>query len=255
MTRAQRFGIITAVLVGWLSTTAYALDDALLLRLDILNPALNGTVQAIQPALLTFGIGLFLGTTLGARALANRKATSHPFRIVAVPVAGLGLAIATLALVGPLGLAQSYDALHEPKSQPVSQMEFAPTEWIISVERNGDETIYPLDLLEQHLAINDRVGGKPVLVTWCFSCTSPMAYRAASSERELSFDVVGIHEIDAILEDRETRTWWDEGTGEAVGGPLQGERLERIPAMMVQWRHWQGNPDRAQVAVPSAAAH
>ena len=248
MTRGLWIGIGAAVVVGWLGTAVYALDDAVLLRLDVLDPVLNTTIQSRQPVILGVSIALLLSATLGAW-LGARATPASRVRALALPAGGIGLAIATLTLVGPLGLASSYDALHAPKHRPASQMGFAPTDWIVAVERNGTEVIYPLELLERHLAINDRVGGEPVLMTWCFSCNSPMAYRAEASAGALSFDVVGIHDIDAILEDRQTGTWWDEGTGKAVGGTLQGEVLKRIPATMVQWRHWQGDPSAAHVAV------
>lgn len=250
MTRGPWIGIGAAVVVGWLGTAVYALDNALLLRLDVLDPDLNGRIQSLQPVILGVSVALFLIATVGAW-LGTRATTANGIRALAVLATGIGLAIATPALAGPLDLAQSYDALHEPRHRPASQMDFASQDWVISIERNGHEVIYPLQLLEQHLAINDRVGGAPVLVTWCFSCKSPMAYRATASGQALQFDVVGIHDIDAILEDRQTRTWWDEGTGEAVGGSLQGEQLERIPATMTPWRHWQGDPNQAQVTIRS----
>lgn len=246
MTSTTRWvGLTALALLGWGGAAAYALDDELLLRLDVLNPSLNALTQAYRPAWLA----LSAVSLLGAFAWAWRGTARRIQSTMAVPALGIGLAVITMLAVGPLGLTHSYQSLHGPSRQPVAQADFAPNEWIVSVERNGEEVIYPLDLMERHLAINDRVGGEPVLVTWCFSCNSPMAYRSTASDRALQFDVVGIHDIDAILEDRQTRTWWDEGTGEAVGGPLTGAKLKRIPTMMVQWRHWQGDPDRAQVAV------
>ena len=242
-------GLIVLALFGWGSAAAFALDDELLLRLDVLDPSLNAVLQSYQSLWLILSVLALLGAIGWAgRRTARSTARRLPAPMI-VPLVGAVLAMGTIFALEPLGLAHSYEALHDPSRQPVAEADFAPNEWIISVERNGDEVIYPLDLLERHLAINDRVGDEPVLVTWCFSCNSPMAYRSTASDQALTFDVVGIHEVDAILEDRQTRTWWDEGTGEAVGGPLRGAALARVPTTMVQWQHWQGDPERARVAV------
>lgn len=238
-------GLTALALLGWGGAAAYALDSELLLRLDVLDPSLNALAQTYRPLWLL----LSASTLLGAFGWAWRTGAQRLPMAMIVPLMGAILAVVTVFAVGPLGMTHSYAALHDPARQPVADANVAPDDWVVSLEHDGVEVIYPLDLLERHLAINDRVGGEPVLVTWCFSCKSPMAYRPTASHRTLSFDVVGIHDIDAILEDRETRSWWDEGTGQAVGGPLEGETLERVPTMMVQWRQWQGDPDTAQIAV------
>lgn len=99
MTRGPWIRIGAAVVLGWLGTAAYALDDALLVRLDVLDPDLNRVIQTLQPALLAVSVALLLTATVGAWRWA-RATTASRVRALALPSAGIGLAIATLTLVG-----------------------------------------------------------------------------------------------------------------------------------------------------------
>lgn len=38
-----------------------------------------------------------------------------------------------------------------------------------------------------------------------------------------------------IMYDRQTESWWQEATGEAIAGALAGRQLELLPAALVSW--------------------
>ena len=44
--------------------------------------------------------------------------------------------------------------------------EFRDTELVLGLSMNGESKAYPLDVLSHHEAVNDVVGGVPVVVTW-----------------------------------------------------------------------------------------
>jgi hypothetical protein len=46
--------------------------------------------------------------------------------------------------------------------------------------------------------------------------------------RQLHFQLAGINNQNFIMRDRETGSWWQQVTGEAIQGPLKGQRLETV---------------------------
>lgn len=53
--------------------------------------------------------------------------------------------------------------------------------------------------------------------------------------------------------DHETGSVWSQPIGEAIAGPLKGERLELLPVSLTRWDSWQDNhPDTLALAVESS---
>ena len=58
-------------------------------------------------------------------------------------------------------------ALMSPRYVSASKATFmSPDEKVLGVAVNGDARAYPLRILSWHELVNDRIGGKPVLVSW-----------------------------------------------------------------------------------------
>jgi len=58
---------------------------------------------------------------------------------------------------------------------------------------------------------------------------------------EYSFGVSGKLIMNAlVMYDRQTESLWSQITGEAVLGPLQGTKLEFVPALHTTWAEWKG---------------
>ncbi len=87
-----------------------------------------------------------------------------------------------------------------------------------------------------HEIVNDRVGGRPIAVTYCPLCNSAMVFDATIDATPHSFGVTGkLRHSDMVMYDRETETWWQQATGEAIVGELTGHRLTLLPAWMESW--------------------
>jgi len=54
----------------------------------------------------------------------------------------------------------------------------------------------------------------------------------------LHFRLVGVNNQNLIMEDEETGTWWQQVTGEALLGPLQGRRLEWATFEQLTYEVW-----------------
>jgi hypothetical protein len=67
--------------------------------------------------------------------------------------------------------------------------------------------------------------------------------------RELHFHLAGINNQNFIMRDEETGTWWQQVSGEAIYGPLRGEKLIQVASDEVSYGLWQSeNPSGSVLA-------
>jgi Protein of unknown function (DUF3179) len=111
-----------------------------------------------------------------------------------------------------------------------------PNEPVIALEVNGVSRAYPLQILLWHEVANDRIAGVPVAVTFCSICNSAIVFRRTLGRRVLSFGISGfVHGANMVLYDRQTESWWQQFTGEAIVGDLTGQKLRRLAAQVVSF--------------------
>lgn len=82
------------------------------------------------------------------------------------------------------------------------------------------------------------MGKVPLFVTWCNECNTAMVYRAEMDGKALMFFHANMVNQNMTFADRETRTRWQQQTGEAIEGPLRGNRLKAILAVPQFWWAW-----------------
>ena len=98
---------------------------------------------------------------------------------------------------------------------------------------------YPLRILHAHELVNDELDGDPVAITWCPLCWSAVVYDPVVDGRALTFGVSGkLADDDLVMYDRETGSEWKQSNGEAIAGPLAGERLTVLPAPVMPWERF-----------------
>lgn len=115
-----------------------------------------------------------------------------------------------------------------------------PVEPVIRLERNGDVRAYPLQILTWHEIVNDTVGGVPVIVTFCPLCNTAIAFERTVGDKVLDFGTTGrLRYSNLVMYDRQTETWWQQATGEAIAGELTGTQLKFVPAAIIAWRDFQ----------------
>ena len=112
---------------------------------------------------------------------------------------------------------------------------------VITVIINGEIRGYPLRYLIWHEIVNDVIGGMPVAVTYCPLCNSAVVFDRRLDGRVLELGVSGLlRNSDMIMYDRQTDSWWQQFTGEAIVGELLGARLRKIPSFMENWGRFRG---------------
>jgi hypothetical protein len=108
------------------------------------------------------------------------------------------------------------------------------------VEVEGEVRAYPLQILTWHEIVNDEIAGEPVAVTYCPLCNSTVAFRRELDGEPVEFGTTGmVRNSDLVMYDRETESWWQQITAEAVVGELTGERLEVLPSQILAWEEVQ----------------
>jgi hypothetical protein len=112
----------------------------------------------------------------------------------------------------------------------------ADREPVAVIEIGGISRAYPLQILTWHEIVNDEIGGRPVAVTYCPLCNSTVAFSRVVGERTLDFGTTGmLRNSDLVMYDRQTESWWQQITADAVVGELTGERLEVLPSQILSW--------------------
>jgi hypothetical protein len=91
-------------------------------------------------------------------------------------------------------------------------------------------------VLDRFTVLNDSLAGTPVVVVSGPERAAGRLYRRTAGGRVLTFEVSGDRPEWAV--DVESGSRWDLFEGLSVGGPMQGVRLEAIPATPAYWFAW-----------------
>ncbi len=70
--------------------------------------------------------------------------------------------------------------------------------------------------------------------------------------RALHFYLAGINNQNFLMRDRETGSWWQQITGKAIYGPLQGAALELVLSDELTFGQWRAESPSGQVLAPVA---
>ncbi len=124
----------------------------------------------------------------------------------------------------------------------------SPEDAVFGLAINGDARAYPLRIMDWHEMANDVVGGVPVSLAYCTLCGAAIAYDGRGSDGvTYTFGSSGfLFRSNKLMYDRQTRSLWNQLTGEPVLGALAATdlRLELLPVVLTTWKAWQAeHPD------------
>ena len=138
-------------------------------------------------------------------------------------------------------------AIDKPKFQSVRSAGrwLEDREPVTVVEHGGRARAYPLQLLIWHEIVNDQIGDLPVAVTYCPLCNTAIVFDRRHNGRVLDFGTTGrLRHSDLVMYDRQTESWWQQATGEAIVGTLAGDTLRWLDAQTVSWAEFKAaHPD------------
>ena len=115
---------------------------------------------------------------------------------------------------------------------------------VIGVTNNGEAKAYPIQFLGYHHQVQDTVGGKPMIITYCTVCRTGRVYEPVVNGKPEKFRLVGMDHFNAMFEDATTKSWWRQVSGEAITGKLKGQQLPEVFSTQTSLTDWlQLNPN------------
>jgi hypothetical protein len=120
---------------------------------------------------------------------------------------------------------------------------------VILLDHQGEARAYPLQILTWHEIVNDTIGEDPIAVTFCPLCNTALVFRRPVIDgATLTFGTSGnLRNSDLVMWDRQTESWWQQFTGEAIVGDLTGLILEPLPAAIISWADFKSSHPDGQV--------
>lgn len=146
---------------------------------------------------------------------------------------------------------------YDPETKLNDVRKLRTTERVIGVVRNGEARAYPLWVLIWHEAVNDTLGGEPLLVTYSPLCDSAVVFDRRVDGEQLTFGVSGlVFNSNTLLYDRREgangESLWSQLQFRAIAGPAaaRGETLTILPARVMTWAEWFAAQPETTVILP-----
>ncbi len=131
-------------------------------------------------------------------------------------------------------------ALLKPKFVSVKEAGFVKDkDRVLGIFLNGVAKTYPIKIMNWHEIVNDMVGGKPVMVSYCPLCGTGMAFDPVINGKKHIFGVSGLlYKSDVLMYDHQTESLWSQIKQEAVTGKLTGTRMKLLVLNHTTWGSW-----------------
>ncbi len=146
-----------------------------------------------------------------------------------------------LALMMPDEIPTIYFPEFLPKKKALKT--YFEHEPVICVEYKMEAHAYPLSVLLYHEIVNDEIHSLPFSVTYCPLCNAAIVFKRRmsydSTEYNLTFGTSGmLRKSDMVMYDRNTESWWQQATGEALVGKMKGAKLEYYPSQVLSLKEF-----------------
>jgi len=131
-------------------------------------------------------------------------------------------------------------SLDSPVFAPVNEIDYVQdNRKVLGVSLAGVEKAYPLQVLDWHEIVNDRVGSRQVTISHCPLTGTGIGYNRIVKNRPVEFGVSGlIYKNNLIPYDRFTSSNWSQMQMRAVSGEMAGTLLEPVTVVETTWKTW-----------------
>lgn len=136
-------------------------------------------------------------------------------------------------------------ALVSPPTVPANEASWEPGDMVLGVELGGETRAYPIGILTWHELVNDELGGRPILVSFCPLCGTALVFDRRLDGETLEFGVSGlVYQSNLLMFDRGTDSLWSQVAARALAGERTGDRLAVVPSRIERWGRWkEEHPD------------
>lgn len=123
--------------------------------------------------------------------------------------------------------------IDDPLFARAAEVDLPDIEPVIGVIVEGTARAYPLRMLVWHEIVNDQIGDVPFTVTFCPLCNTSIVFDRRAAGSVLDFGTTGkLRNSDLVMYDRQTESWWQQFTGEAIVGEMTGQTLTALPSRL-----------------------
>jgi len=110
---------------------------------------------------------------------------------------------------------------------------------VIGVMINGDVRAYPVKIMSWHEIVNETIGGKDVVVTYCPLCSSAVVFSRDIDGQTLDFGNTGaLYESCAVMYDTQSNSYWWQVNGQSIRGPQFEKTMAIEPSILTTWANW-----------------
>jgi len=125
---------------------------------------------------------------------------------------------------------------------------------VITLKLDGVARAYPLRVLMWHEIVNDKIGNIPITVTFCPLCNAAIVFDRRVNGKVLDFGTTGLlRNSDLVMYDRQTESWWQQFTGQAIVGAMLNTQLTMIPSRIESFERFKQRFPDGQVLIPNNA--
>ena len=185
----------------------------------------------------------------------SRKRVSGRARRVGFRIAMVGLCVVAIA-AACLTHVNIFEKMFHPYDAPAfwsaDKASVDPDDMVLAVRFGGHARAYPIRTMGYHHIVNDTVEGVPIVVTYCTLCHTGIVWDPMVDGKRLHFRLAGINNGNALMRDEETRSVWQQSTGEAIFGPLKGQHLKLIHSSEATYAMWRKEHPQGDVLKPNA---
>ncbi len=180
-----------------------------------------GVISVVGGSLLLFG---WLG--LGQRSSNEFDLSKHSVPLNQIESGGPGK--------------DGIPAILNPRYVQASQATFLlDADRVLGLSTRTEAKAYPIKILNWHEIVNDWIGGKPAVITYCPLCGSGIGFNPVVNGRAFTFGVSGLlYQSDLLMYDHQTESLWSQIAMQAVAGPLTGTRLTPMFLEHTTWGEW-----------------
>lgn len=143
--------------------------------------------------------------------------------------------------------------IENPKFSPFSEAKnIGAKEPVIALNLGNEARAYPLRVLIWHEIVNDEIAGIPVTITFCPLCNAAIVFDRRIKGTVLDFGTTGLlRNSDLIMYDRQTESWWQQFTGQAIVGSMPNTQLKMIPSRIESFEKFKQRFPDGKVLVPN----
>jgi len=137
-------------------------------------------------------------------------------------------------------------SIDEPKFVAASAAKFLKDEdKVVGIVLGDEVRAYPVKILNWHEIVNDKIGDKDVVVTYCPLCGSAAAFEAGV---EGDFGVSGmLLNNNLVMYGKKTGSYFSQMEGVGLTGPQTGENLNKLLVTLTTFKEWKTDHPKTKV--------